>query len=75
LPFVYIKHTLYRAGFSDVDIPAIANESLINLDDAFLLTRRDLANMVNVKMMKIGGISEAQQINTVTRSAGTWTFN
>jgi L-alanine-DL-glutamate epimerase-like enolase superfamily enzyme len=53
-----------------ISLPVMADESVLNLYDAFRLVRFKAAKLMNVKLMKVGGISEALQIDAVARSAG-----
>jgi L-alanine-DL-glutamate epimerase-like enolase superfamily enzyme len=51
-------------------IPVMADESLHGPDRAFHLTKHELVDMFNVKLMKSGGIAPALRIEAIARSAG-----
>ncbi len=50
--------------------PIMADESLVSLMDAFHLVRKGFIDLMNIKLMKVGGITEAVQVDGVARSAG-----
>ncbi len=58
-------HLLRQEG----QIPIMADESLRVLSDSFALTSRQSVDFLNIKLMKVGGITPALQINSSARSA------
>jgi L-alanine-DL-glutamate epimerase-like enolase superfamily enzyme len=51
-------------------IPVMADESLLSLSDIFQLSKHSSSDLINIKLMKTGGIMEAMHINSVARAAG-----
>jgi len=51
-------------------IPIMADESCFTPHDASLLVRKGAADIINIKLMKCGGIFPALQINAVAEAAG-----
>lgn len=58
-------HLLRQEG----NVPIMADESLKKLADSFTLTSRNAVDFLNIKLMKVGGITPALQINSSARSA------
>jgi L-alanine-DL-glutamate epimerase-like enolase superfamily enzyme len=51
-----------------VAIPVMADESIKSLADTFRMVRNEHINMINIKLMKVGGILEAMHINSVAKA-------
>lgn len=59
-----------RKVVEKVDVPVMADESIRSLQDVFRLSTTNSSDMVNIKIMKVGGLTEAQHINSVAKAAG-----
>lgn len=53
-----------------VHLPVMADEGLMNLSDAHKIAKNNWADMINIKLMKVGGIRQAMHINSVAKAAG-----
>jgi L-alanine-DL-glutamate epimerase-like enolase superfamily enzyme len=69
-PVASDKHAQLGNITQNSSVPIMADESISGLRDAFHLVRHNLVDMINIKLMKSGGISSALHINSVARAAG-----
>lgn len=53
-----------------LDVPIMPDESLWDAGDALELIRRGAGDVYNIKLMKAGGLLEADRINTLAENAG-----
>ncbi|MCA9570126.1 MAG: dipeptide epimerase [Myxococcales bacterium] len=59
-----------RGVTNALPLPIMADESLLDLDDALHIVRGEIADMVNIKLAKVGGLDQATMINGVARAGG-----
>jgi len=52
------------------ELPVMADESLISLRDAFFISRDQCTDLINIKLMKTGGILEGMHVNSIAKAAG-----
>lgn len=55
---------------SSSPIKIMADESVFSADDALQITRDRACDFINIKLMKSGGLSEAEKINSIAEMAG-----
>ncbi len=69
-PTPYGNDEAMRTVVEQVEVPVMADESMRSLKDAFRLSKHGITNMMNIKIMKVGGLTEANHINSVAKAAG-----
>lgn len=69
-PSIVDKDPLMGQISKAVGLPVMADESIKSLDNVYELARKEYIDMVNIKLMKVGGIREGMHINSVARAAG-----
>ena len=52
------------------EIPVMADESMSSSTDALKLARQGQIDMINIKLMKVGGIKQANNISAIAQAAG-----
>ncbi|MEW5759222.1 MAG: dipeptide epimerase [Candidatus Thermoplasmatota archaeon] len=53
-----------------VDIPIMADESMHNIDDLMKIISYDAAELLNIKLMKVGGLRTAMKISNIAEANG-----
>jgi L-alanine-DL-glutamate epimerase-like enolase superfamily enzyme len=69
-PTAFGNDQAMRKVVENVEVPVMADESIRSLADAYRLTKHNNADMINIKIMKVGGLTEANHINSVAKAAG-----
>ncbi len=69
-PTPYGNDEAMRKVVEHVEVPVMADESMRSLKDAFRLSKNRITDMMNIKIMKVGGLTEANHINSVAKAAG-----
>lgn len=68
------SHHAMGAVTRRVPIPVMADESVRGLEDVWHLTKAGMVDMVNVKLVKVGGLGDAMHIDSVARASGCQTM-
>jgi len=69
-PTPYGQDEAMRKVVNSVEVPVMADESIRSLNDVFRLSKNESSHMINIKIMKVGGLTEAQHVNSVAKAAG-----
>jgi len=64
------KPELLVEASNRTDVPIMADESVMNAQDLLDLVHAGFTGMINVKLMKVGGIAEALRISMLAQTAG-----
>ncbi len=67
-PMKVSQEKLFGDLVEQIGIPVMADESLKNLKDTYRLVANERVDMINIKLMKVGGIMMANHINSVAKS-------
>jgi L-alanine-DL-glutamate epimerase-like enolase superfamily enzyme len=51
-------------------VPIMADESVQSISDTFVVTAGQMADLINIKLMKTGGITGALRVNAVAQAGG-----